>query len=52
MAKTTAKPIAKSAASQELPNRNDGIHLPIVESAGIVVDPLRLGKDTPSLDIT
>ena len=32
MAKTTAKPIAKTAASQELPKRNDGMHPPIVES--------------------
>ena len=46
MAKTTAKPIAKTAASQELPKRNDGIHPPIVEveSEGIVGEPLRLGK--------
>ena len=44
MAKTTAKPVAKTAAGQELPKRNDGIHPPIVESAGIVGEPLRLGK--------
>jgi hypothetical protein len=44
MAKTTAKPIAKTAANQELPKRNDGIHPPIVESEGIVGEPLRLGK--------
>src|SRR5215831_816017 len=44
MAKTAAKPIAKTAASQELPKRNDGIHPPIVESEGIVGEPLRLGK--------
>jgi hypothetical protein len=44
MAKTTARPIAKTAASQELPKRNDGIHPPIVESEVIVGEPLRLGK--------
>ena len=44
MAKTTAKPVAKTAAGQELPKRNDGIHPPIVESEGIVGEPLRLGK--------
>jgi len=45
MAKTTAKPIAKTAASQELPKRNDGIDPPIVESEGIVGEPMRLGKE-------
>ena len=44
MAKTTAKPVAKTAAGQELPKRNDGIHPPIVESERIVGEPLRLGK--------
>jgi hypothetical protein len=44
MPKATAKPIAKTAAKPELPKRNDGIHPPIVESEGIVGEPLRLGK--------
>src|SRR5215831_1525690 len=46
MAKTTAKPLEKTAANEELPKRNDGIHPPIVESEGIVGEPLRLGKGT------
>ena len=45
MAKTTAKPLEKTAANEELPKRNDGIDPPIVESEGIVGEPMRLGKE-------